>query len=195
MSIACYVRCSDQRGSLEKQRDEIEKWLANNGIDRRTVKWFYERKSSASGTRHQFDRLQGEILGGKINMVVLSSLERLSRSLLEGVRVLSDWCSRGLRIAVSDRDLEFGGDVGRTLSMLMPGLVEMDRAYRHERQMPGIERARTTGVYRGRKKGATKSKPESATELRDKGHSIEEIAQLLGVSTRTAWRYLKKTKE
>ena len=61
---------------------------------------------------------------------------------------------------------------------------------RRERQTAGIQVARKKGSYKGRKKGTTKSKPDRAKELRDKGLKVAEIAQALGVSERTAFRYL-----
>jgi len=192
MTIACYVRASTTRQSLDDQRAELRKWLDDNGIDRRDVKWFTETKSGKSSKRQEFDRLQGEILDEKVNKVVVSSLESLSRPLNEGVRILADWCNRGLNVVVVTQQLEFGEAVGRALAAVLPGLAEMDRAYRRERQKPGIEVARKAGAYLGRKKGTTKSNPEQVAELWKKGHTVEQIARSLGISKRTVWRYLKK---
>jgi len=54
-----------------------------------------------------------------------------------------------------------------------------------ERQAAGIAVARQRGVYKGRKPGATKAKPQRARELRAKGMSLPEIAQALSVDKRT----------
>ena len=47
-------------------------------------------------------------------------------------------------------------------------------------------------MYKGRKPGTTKSKPDRAKELKDKGLTAAEIATALGVSERTVFRYLGK---
>ena len=44
--------------------------------------------------------------------------------------------------------------------------------------------------YRGRKNGTTKAKPAWARKLREQGLNNVEIAKALGVSRRTAVRYL-----
>jgi IS30 family transposase len=52
-------------------------------------------------------------------------------------------------------------------------------------------RARRNGIYKGRAKGTTESKPARAEELQARGLSAPEIAQVLGVSTRTIFRSLQ----
>ena len=51
--------------------------------------------------------------------------------------------------------------------------------------------ARREGVYRGRRPGTTKGQPDRARELQAKGLTAPEIAQALGVSPRTVFRYLR----
>ena len=83
------------------------------------------------------------------------------------------------------------GPVGRMIAAVMLGLAESELEYRRERQAAGIQVAKKKGSYKGRKKGTTKSKPGRAKELRDKGLTVAEIAQALGVSERTAFRYFE----
>jgi DNA invertase Pin-like site-specific DNA recombinase len=52
--------------------------------------------------------------------------------------------------------------------------------------------AKQRGIYKGRKLGATKAKPQRARKLRDKGMTLPEIAQALSVDKRTVSRYLKR---
>ncbi|MEX0938205.1 MAG: helix-turn-helix domain-containing protein [Pirellulales bacterium] len=59
-----------------------------------------------------------------------------------------------------------------------------------ERQAAGIAAARDRGVYLGRKPGTTKSKPDRAKRLRDRGLTDAETAASLGVSRRTVQRYV-----
>jgi DNA invertase Pin-like site-specific DNA recombinase len=69
-----------------------------------------------------------------------------------------------------------------------------DRELQHvkDRQAVGIALAKQRGIYKGRKLGATKAKPQRARELRDKGMTLPEIAQALSVDKRTVSRYLKR---
>jgi DNA invertase Pin-like site-specific DNA recombinase len=64
--------------------------------------------------------------------------------------------------------------------------------YRKERQQAGIAVAKKNNIYKGRKPGTTKGKPQRAKELKAKGLAPGEIATALGVSERTVFRYLEK---
>lgn len=190
--IAAYCRVSHRSQRHDSQRAEVEKWLDNNGIVPDQVEWYLDKETGKTLKRPEFERLQADIFHGKAKTVVLWKLDRLSRRLKDGVNILADWCERGLKIVVVTQQLEFNGPVGRTLAAVMLGLAEIELEYRRERQAAGIEVAKKNGVYRGRQKGTTKSKRERARGLRDKGLSIGEIAQALGVSERTVFRYLGK---
>ena len=113
------------------------------------------------------------------------------RRLRDGVNLLADWCERGLKIVVVTQQIELNGPVGRMIAAVMLGLAEIELEYRRERQAAGIQVAKKKGSYKGRKKGTTKSKPDRAKELRDKGLTVAEIGQALGVSERTAFRYFE----
>jgi len=190
MTIACYVRVSSSRQKDDSQRAEIQKWLEANGIDQNQVEWYSDKESGRTTKRPEFDRLQGDIFSGKVKTVVLWKLDRLSRRLVDGVKILSEWADRGLKIVVVTQQLEFNGAVGRLVAALLMGLAEIEWEYRKERQTAGIEVAKSKGVYKGRQKGTTKGKPKRALELRDKGMTAPEIANALKVSERTVFRYL-----
>jgi DNA invertase Pin-like site-specific DNA recombinase len=81
--------------------------------------------------------------------------------------------------------------MGRMIAALMLGLAEIEWEYRRDRQAAGIAVAKRDGVYRGRQPGTTKGQPNRARELQAKGLTAPEIAQALGVSPRTVFRYLQ----
>ncbi len=192
MTIAAYVRVSSKRQKDDSQRAEIQKWMDSNSIDAKQVEWYADKETGTKMERPEFQRLQADIFHGKVKCVILWKLDRLSRRLKDGVTTLADWAERGLKIVVVTQQLEFNGAVGRTLAALLMGLSEIEWEYRKERQQAGIAVAKKKGVYKGRKPGTTKSKPQRAKELRDKGLNPVEIATALGVSERTVFRYLDK---
>ena len=106
------------------------------------------------------------------------------------MNILADWADRGLKIVVVTQALEFNGAIGRTLAALLLGLAEIEWQFRKERQQAGIAVAKKKGVYKGRKPGTTKAKPERAIELKVKGLTVGEVATALGVSERTVFRYV-----
>jgi DNA invertase Pin-like site-specific DNA recombinase len=190
MKVACYVRVSTRRQKDDAQRAEIQKWLDGQGIASEQVEWYADKETGKTLQRPAFERLQQDIFLGTVKTVVMWKLDRLSRRLRDGVNTLADWCERGLKLVVVTQQIELNGPVGRMIAAVLLGLAEIELEYRKERQTAGIEVAKQKGVYKGRRKGTTKSKPDRARELRDKGLTAAEIAQAMGVSLRTVFRYL-----
>jgi DNA invertase Pin-like site-specific DNA recombinase len=193
--VAAYVRVSTIGQNEAGQRAEIERWLKGNGIDPRTVRWFVDKgKSGDDFSRPALDRLKAAIFAGDVGTVVTYKLDRLSRSLRDGINVLCDWCDKGLRVVSVTQQIDFNGTVGRMLAAVLLGIAEMEQETRRERQAAGIAVAKRAGKYRGRMVGTTKAEPERAWKLREKGLSADEIASSLGVSRNTAYVYLRMGK-
>lgn len=193
--VACYVRVSTIGQNEAGQRAEIERWLTGNGIDRRSIKWYVDKgKSGDNLSRPAFDRLQSDVFAGDIGTIVTYKLDRLSRSLRDGINVLCEWCDKGLRVVSVTQQIDFNGTVGKMLAAVLLGIGEMEQETRRERQAAGIAVAKKQGKYQGRKPGTTIAEPERALKLREKNLSVGEIAKSLGVSRNTVFRYLRQAK-
>lgn len=195
MSVACYCRVSTSRQKDDGQRAEIGRWLDAHGIDADRVEWYSDKETGTTLRRSEFERLQADVFAGRVKMVVLWKLDRLSRRLKDGINVLAEWCERGVKVIVVTQQIELSGSVGRMIAALLLGLAEIEHEFRKERQTAGIAVAKRKGVYKGRQPGTTKAKPTRARELREKGLTIPEIAQAMGTSVRTVWRYLETSPE
>ena len=188
--IACYCRVSCHRQKNDSQKAEIERWLKSNEISLSSVQWFEDKDSGKSMKRPAFDRMQQAIFKGTIKTVVVWKLDRISRRQLDGVNLLADWCERGIRVVAVTQQIDLNGAIGRMIASVMFGLAEIEMEYRRERQAAGIAVAKSKGIYRGRLRGTTKAKPTRAKELRNRGLTVPEIANALGVSRRTVFRYM-----
>ena len=89
----------------------------------------------------------------------------------------------GTEIVVVTQQLEFNGPVGRMLAAVMLGLAEIEMEYRRERQAAGIAVAKKQGIYTGRQNGTTKSKPNRAIRLKNKGLTTAEISEGSGTKS------------
>jgi len=189
--VAVYIRVSTIGQNERGQKREIKRWLEGNGISPDSVRWYVDKESGDSLARPDFARLQRDIFNGEIGAVVVWKLDRLSRKLRDGINTLCDWCERGLRVVSVTQQIDFNGTVGKMLAAVLLGVAEMEQETRRERQRAGIDAAKESGVYTGRKPGTTKAKPARAKALLAKGNTHEEIATSLGVSRRTVIRYLQ----
>lgn len=186
--VGVYIRISTRGQKIDGQKQEIQRWLKGNGI--KDVRWYIDKASGNNFKRPAFEQLQTDVFNGEIKTIVCWKLDRLSRSLREGINVLADWCDKGLRVVSTSQQIDFNGSLGKILAAVLLGIAEMEQELRRERQAAGIKAAKARGVYIGRQVGTTKAKPERVKALRQKGLTSSEIANSMGVSERTVFRYL-----
>lgn len=195
-TVAAYVRVSTVGQNEAGQVEEIRRWLAGNGIDPKSVRWFVDKGRSGDNLkRPAFDDLQRAVFAGEVGSVVVWKLDRLSRSLRDGINVLCDWCDKGLRVVSVTQQIDLGGTVGKLIASVLLAVAQLEQETRRERQAVGIAVAKKKGKYIGRRKGTTKGNPARALKLKEKGLDPGEIATALGVSKNTVWRYLLSAKE
>ena len=190
--IAVYIRVSTVGQNIDGQQREIQRWLDGNNIDADSVRWFIDKSSGDDLQRPAFEELQASVFNGEVETIVVWKLDRLSRTIRDGINTLGDWCDRGLRVVSVTQQLDFSGAVGKLIASVLFAVAEMEQETRRERQAAGIAAARERGVYKGRQHGTTKGNPSRALELCRQGLSMSEIASALGVSARTARRYLDR---
>ena len=183
---ACYVRISTADQNEASQRREIQRWLDGHGIE---AEWFLDKKSGDNLKRPAFEKLQAAVFAGEVDTIVCYKLDRISRSLRDGINTLCGWCERGVRVVSVTQQLDFNGATGQLIASVLFAVAQMEQETRRERQAAGIAVARESGKYRGRKGGTTKAAPQRALELRKRGLTDSEIATALGVSLRTIQRY------
>ena len=89
-ATAVYLRVStlDQDKGLLSQESALKDYLKGHKI--RNVKWYRDKVSGATTNRPAFKRLQKDIFTGKVSTVICWKLDRLSRSMQDGVNVLTD---------------------------------------------------------------------------------------------------------
>lgn len=191
--IAIYIRVSTTEQNLEGQRAEIKRYLKGHGIKPSNVQWYEDKATGANLDRPAFKELEHAIFMGEVEQVIVWRLDRLSRSMRDGINLLHDWLEKGVKVVSVTQALDLSGTVGRMVAGVLLGVAQMEREAISERQMAGIAVAKKAGVYKnnGRKPGTFKAKPARAKKLREQGLTQQEIATAMGVSTRTVIRYLK----
>jgi|LauGreDrversion4_2_1035121.scaffolds.fasta_scaffold102219_1 DNA invertase Pin-like site-specific DNA recombinase len=196
MSVAIYVRVSTESQNEAGQKREIMKWMSGNGFNLEHAIWYIDKESGETLKRPEFEQLQRDIFNGAIKTVVVYKLDRLSRSLKDGIDILCSWCQKGIRVISTSQQIDFTGVIGQLIAAVLFAVAQIETETRRERQAAGIAVAREKGAYRGRKLGALKAGVDAsrAIKLRERGLTHAEVAKALGISKSTAIRYVEKSK-
>lgn len=162
-----YIRVSTHAQKSDSQRVEITQWLTAHGHNPDNVQWFENKETGAK-------------------------LDRIACSMQTGINILSKWCESGVRVVSVTQQIDLSGTVGHLVAGVLFAVAEIELQHSKERQAAGIAVAKSKGVYKGRKKGTTKAKPERARKLAEHGLKSKEIANALDVTERTVFRYLEQ---
>lgn len=191
-STAVYIRVSTVGQNAASQKLEIQKYLDGHGITDATV--YLDKATGTNLDRPAFQELEAAIFNGQIKTVIVYKLDRLSRSLKDGINTICEWADKGVRIIAVTQQIDISGTVGKMICSILLGVAEMEQETRRERQAAGIAAAKERGVYEGgHNRGHRKAKPARAKELLVNGLTHNEIATALGVSRRSVIRYLQQT--
>ena len=112
--------------------------------------------------------------------VIVWSIDRLARDLRDLQDIIQRLKDKGVSVSFLKEKLVFSGDAD-------DAFAEFERNIIRQRQAEGIARAKSRGVYKGRKKTIDDNR---IRKMKKEGHSVTEISELMGVSRMTVYRSL-----
>ena len=199
MKVLRYVRVSSNSQKVDRQ---VEKG------DRTRYSFFLEE--IVSGKTELFSREKGSIikelvLEGKIDVVSIYSVDRISRNLKDLLSVIDFFHDNGVALQIDNLGITslIEGKVNPSIMIIvqmMGAFSQLENSWRSERQMEGIKRAKEKGVYRDRehhRRRETKmefiNKHKKTIELIEKYPSMKniELAKLGGVHFNTITKLRK----
>lgn len=180
-----YARVSTLRQTNDPQTDRLA------GCDR-----VYEDKyTGAKASRPEWDKCLDQLRKGDVLTIV--RLDRIGRSLPNLIAVINDLATRGVDLVVLDQAIDTTTPAGRFMFHVLGAIAEFERDLIHERIMDGLAAARARGRVGGRKpkltgkQAATVRRMYSATGPDGRrAHTVQEIAETVGVHRATVYRYL-----
>lgn len=177
-----YARVSTIDQNLDLQRDALE----SAGCERERI--YQDKLSGRTTKRPGLDEALGQLRPGDV--FVIWKLDRLGRSVKGLVDFVAELESRGVQFKSLTDGIDTTTPTGRFFFHVMASLAQMERELTAERTRAGLDAARKRGRVGGRKRAMTKSKLESAKRLLNDGVPPKEVAQNLGVSVPTLYRWL-----
>jgi DNA invertase Pin-like site-specific DNA recombinase len=156
-------------------------------------KTFTDKASGGSKDRPALDALLEYVREG--DTVHVHSIDRLARDLGDLLSLLQTVTGRGVSVVFHKERLTFTGEDNnpfQTLQLQVIGAVaRFERAIIKERQREGIAKAKTRGVYRGRKPSIDVTQVKAMHQ--DRGLSPSAIAKELGIARSSVYRVLGET--
>ncbi len=122
--------------------------------------------------------------------LVVWKLDRLGRSVKNLISLISDLNSKDIHFKSITDSIDTSTPSGRFFFHVMASLSEMERELIVERTKAGLEAAKKLGRVGGRKRKMTPSKVSSAKKLLASGVVPKDVAENLGISVATLYRWI-----
>lgn len=192
--VTAYLRVSTDRQTTENQRSEILRFAKSKGL--KIDKWVAE---IVSGKVKDSDRKLGALIRrlGKGDVLIVSELSRLSRTLLNIMAILSTLINKGVTLYSTKENCRLGDDINSKVLVFAFGLAaELERDLISMRTKEALEARREQGIILGRKKGSSPKKAfleqnrKAVLEDLASGMKIGDVCSKYGVSRSTMRKFL-----
>ncbi len=195
MTIWGYVRKSKDKQDTANQREIIRNYVEYRYGKPYMIQFIEE---SISGTVIWEKRQLSQVLSGmkKDDLIVVSELSRLGRSMFEIMEILSIVIKRGVKLYAVKSEFTLTDNLqSKVLAFAFSIAAEVERELISFRTKEALSRKRKEGIRGGHKKGEPGHKKLTGMEFTirlklEEGLSKEEIARQLGVSRITVYRHL-----
>jgi DNA invertase Pin-like site-specific DNA recombinase len=175
-----YARVSTEEQSLALQLDALKKAGCEQVFTDKISGTRVERPGLNQALTHLRD---GDTL-------VVWKLDRLGRSVKGLVDLVAELERRGVQFKSLTDGIDTSTPAGRFFFHVMASLAQMERELIQERTKAGLAAARKAGRVGGRKRSMTETKLKAARRLLADGTLPKDVAQSLGVSVPTLYRWL-----
>ena len=174
-----YARVSSSGQSLDVQLDTLK----NSGCEK-----IFQEKVSGTSTQGR-DKLR-ECLDfvREGDEVVFTRVDRVARSVLDLQLIVKELTDKKVTITSTEQPISTKDATSKCFLDMLGVFAELETNLRKERQMEGIARVKTKGVYKGRKSNINVEKIKS---LKDEGMGATAIARELGIHRDSVYRLLK----
>jgi DNA invertase Pin-like site-specific DNA recombinase len=194
VAIYSYLRISTDKQELENQKFEVLKYANDNKLG--NIEFVEE---AVSGRKSWKERKIGELVErlNKGDVLIVTELSRLGRSMLEIMELLSILLRKGVELHIVKNRQVLKDDLqSKVFAMAFSIAAEIERELISQRTKEALQRRKAEGKPLGRPKGSFSSPLDKhwdqIKELREKGVSISSIAKILEVPYSTLWSYIKR---
>jgi len=187
--VALYARVSTDGQTVENQLRELRA-VAKSHPEWKIVSTFEDRGISGTKGRDKrpgFDAVWKSAIRKEVDLVAVWHLDRLGRTMRDGVNFLDDLQAKGIDLYVHKMAIDTTTPSGRLFYHVATAFAEWERALLVERVKAGLKRARAEGKTLGRPRVSADIEAK-VIALRGKGEGMRKIARTLGIGNCTVQR-------
>ena len=180
---AIYARVSTEDQSCDLQVEQLSAFARSQGWDARVF-----RDDGVSGildNRPQLDKLRESMRRGEFDVVLVTKIDRLGRSIQMIHRFWQEAEAVGVRVRVHDQGIDTSTAAGRFQRDMLAALSEFERELILERTRAGIQRARNLRKKFGRPRTIPEDVRALVLERSKAGWKAKEISRDLKIKEST----------
>lgn len=193
MKVALYVRVSTKKQDAESMKHELEKWARENNHEA----IYYEDLAISGRTtdRKGINQLMNDARKQLFEMVGVIELSRIGRSIGFITSTVKELAELGIPLVLTNSNMKIDYNTIEGSATINALAMASDIEWRliSERNRRGRDKIAREGIKVGRKHKEVSL--EAIKALQEKGMSLRQIANELGVSAPTIMRRVKETKE
>lgn len=189
IKIVTYTRVStnDKGQNPEVQIAELKRYCLSRDwpIEEEIVDHGF---SGGTDQRPGLKHLMSLVRADKVDIVVVTKLDRMARSLKHLIAILDEFTSRNVLFVSIGDQIDLGTASGRLMLHIIAAFAEFERALVRDRTIAGLIFAKNSGVILGR----PKTRPDDLIiSLREQGLSYTQIQKQIGCTRSAIYRALK----
>lgn len=181
-----YARVSMSDQTNQRQVDDLRR----AGVHDDDI--FRDTASGKSMNRPGWKALWRDVRKGDV--VVVLSIDRLGRNLIEVIQTVEALEKRGVGLKVLSGTIDTTTPNGRLMLALVAAMAQWERELIVERTQHGLARARGRGRVGGNKRKLNDKQVADAIKREKKGEFLADIAKEYGVGRNTLYKEVHKAK-
>jgi DNA invertase Pin-like site-specific DNA recombinase len=185
---AAYARVSTDTQSTDPQLAALRAHAASKGYE--LVEYVDHAVSGAKDRRPALDRLMQAVRARVVDVVMVTKIDRIARSLRHLLTVAHELETNGVDLVVLDQQIDTTTPAGKLTFQILGAIAEFERTLIVERVKAGMAHAQKHGTRSGRPIGRARRKVEveEIARRRRQGETWRAIAQAMHCPARTLWR-------
>ena len=189
---AIYARVSTDEQAVATQVDSLVRRADDLGFVIPARQMYADvGVSGRSDSRPEFDRLRETIRSRGVEVVLVTKLDRIARSVRTALEFFDEAESAGVRIIVTEQAIDTATPAGRLTRTIIAGVAEFEGELIRERTQVAMDairsgrRATRSGRPVGRPRRVTPEIATKVSELRGSGLAWKDVARRVGLPSET----------